>query len=185
MSERKHRPIADRPHDQSYRDDLDHGKFGTYTKYKCRCPECSKAAVKARKDHRLRSNNGERPQTVPVYRASRRLRALQSMGYTASDLARMSGLPRNTVQRMVYEMVKEVHLESFQVVELLYEKYREAFIRTPTKEQRKWQQRGLKHEWPPPFLWRDIDDPDEKPTYSSKGKPNGPQTAQETARSSG
>lgn len=135
-----------------------HGTPTCYVNHGCRRPECRAAALRRMKAYTVRREAAGGSLTVPMFRASRRIQALQRMGWPVSLIAEKAGLasPRSlySLQRR-----KRMHLTTFSRLEEVYERL--AMVPGPSDIARGVARaRGF----PPPLAWVDIDDPTETPT---------------------
>lgn len=99
---------------------------------------------------------------------TRRLQALRALGWTNSQIARLTGLYRATIRRIINDPHCMITPATARAITLTYERaaHHPPQPRTAQQEAAVDQVRrsALDRGWAPPMAWDDIDDPRETPT---------------------
>lgn len=101
----------------------------------------------------------------------RRLRALQTMGYTHDMLAEHSGLCSHTINRIIMEKKFQVKAATARTVEELFSRLQ--LVPPPeTVAIKRARLRAQRRGWAPPFAWDEdtIDDPNAEPDLGKNSK---------------
>lgn len=124
------------------------------------CDPCKRAAAAAEQRYVLARMKG-RTGRVPAVGTKRRLRALQALGWTLTELAERMGSQRSRVEKWCSEDKTYVYASTAARVAKVYE---ELCMTQPTG---RWATRtrnmARRNGYPPPLAWDRIDDPAETP----------------------
>lgn len=116
-------------------------------------------ATRYQKKRRLDELNGI-TYSRPLQGTLRRIQALWRLGYSSADIARESGLPKATVDRVFKRGKRFVWVETADRIAEAYERLCMTVPEGPYHErQRQW---AIARGYPGPLAWDDIDN-DEKP----------------------
>ena len=118
---------------------------------------------------------------VPRLGATRRVRALQRLGWTMPLIAQHAGVKIRTVHSVV-DPAQGAQLVARATHDAIETAYR-ALCMTPGPDARN-RRMGERRGWAPPLAWDDVDNPDEQPDYGTPGGRDMPvdQLAAEVAR---
>jgi uncharacterized protein YoaH (UPF0181 family) len=131
-----------------------------YTKYDCRCPEAARAARRYQKRWRMTQHRDEQ-RLLPCCGAVLRLRALQGIGHSLRDLARMLGYAGpGALGPLVYGQRQRISQQRHERVKELYDR----LWNTPGSSDRA-RAHAARQRWPLPLDLDDdlIDDPAYEP----------------------
>lgn len=146
------------------RDDLRHGTNAGYSAG-CRDSCCHAAKIRYDKTRRWELHKTGEYRKVPAWRALRRVRALQRLGWSVPVLAARLGLKHQaiygigrgpTMYRSTFDRIAAMYDELCMKVPDPRTASEKASV---TKTRRHAEAMG----WPPPLAWDDIDDPNEFP----------------------
>lgn len=146
-------------------DDERHGTSAGYIAG-CRCGGCRRAKTRYDKQRRWELLQTGQYRKTPTFRAVRRIHALQAMGWSVPQIARVCGISH----RHLYNLDRHAtcYTSTFAAVDAAYR----VLSMTPPPETTTGERisvvRARKHAarqgWPVPLAWTNIDDPDEQPT---------------------
>jgi hypothetical protein len=132
----------------------------------CRCEPCCAAKLAYDKRRRLDAANGK-PRKVPAYRVTRRVEALQALGWSLRRIAAEAGVTYNHLAEYGYDR-DAVYADHFEKIDAAYRRLCMTLPPEDTPGQRSGAQRTRSHArrngFLPPLVWDDIDDPAEQPT---------------------
>lgn len=100
---------------------------------------------------------------MPALGATRRVRAVYTMGHTATTFAARSGLGLPYVSELLNGRIDTVRAETHDRIDTAYRTLINAVAR-PGKGATRARRRAQAEGWAPPLAWDNIDDPDEQPT---------------------
>lgn len=136
-----------------------HNTLDAYANHRCRCPQARAEQARANKHYRWRRARGA-SLFIPAVGTSRRIRAMQALGWTAAELGqRLGGSSASAVNLLARR--DRVHVNTARNVAALYDDL--SMTLGPSEQERRHARaRG----WPGPLAWDDesIDDPTAKPT---------------------
>lgn len=101
------------------------------------------------------------PAFQPRWRATRRIRALRAAGYTVEELAQGTGIGVAHIIHMCNRSQGTITRGTWQKVRDYYDAHAGATIRPASYKIRA-------KRWPTPYMWDNIDDPDEVPDKPSR-----------------
>lgn len=100
---------------------------------------------------------------MPAVGATRRVRAVHTMGHTATAFATRSGLGLPYISELLNGHINTVRAETHDRIDATYRALINAVAR-PSKGATRARRRAQTEGWPPPLAWDNIDDPAEQPT---------------------
>lgn len=145
-------------------DDPRHGTNAGYVAG-CRDACCLRAKSRYDKARKWELHSTGQHRKVPAYRALRRLRALQALGWSIPQIARRADVN----ERHLYSLSRHgtLYRSTFVKIVRAYDGMCMSLPPTTTTSERisavkarKW---ALRNGYAPPLAWDDIDDPDEQP----------------------
>lgn len=147
-------------------DDPRHGEYRGYRAHRTAgqeaCEPCKRAAAGAEQRYALARLQGK-PLRYPAAGTQRRLRALQAVGWTLSEISARLGESRSRVEKWCTEEKTFVYARTAEKVAAAYEE----FCRLPDPDG-PWAKRNrgmaARKGYAPPIAWDDnIDDPEAEP----------------------
>lgn len=148
-----------------------HGTTQRYTKLRCRCPECSAAAMDYNRRRRRLTAYGQWNRWTDATGTLRRLNALAAAGWSATEIGNHLGQSPKVTNKLRIKAMQQgrVHVDTAQRITYLYE---QLWHQTPTG---RYQERVIRHAqrmgWAEPWQWEglDMDDPNASPCSSTAG----------------
>lgn len=126
----------------------------------CRNNCCRRAKLAYDKRRKLEALRGIDRQT-PAWRATRRIQALQALGWSVPRMAAHSTLTDKTIYGL--NRSDTVWMSTFEQVDALYRRLAMVTPTPSTPGSSRAKNHARRMGWPPPLAWVDIDDENEKP----------------------
>lgn len=153
-------------------DDPRHGQYRGYRAHRVAgeeaCEPCKRAAAGAEQRYQLARLEGK-PLRLPAAGTQRRLRALQALGWTITEIAHGMGVPRSRVEKWCSDQKTYVYASNAALVAAVYERLSGTSPTGPWADRN----RGMaaRKGYHPPIAWDDdnIDDPTAEPYASEDG----------------
>ena len=95
--------------------------------------------------------------TMPSRGATRRLRALMCIGYSAAHLSRLLGLSYGTVNRILHSEDTPIKAGTFKLIDNLYEELSMKPLNQMSHSISRAKSDARRRGWHPPLAWDDID----------------------------
>lgn len=129
--------------------------------YQAGCPACRAAAARYSSRRRKNAILGRTPRRVPALGAVRRVRALQALGWSQTQIGQAMRCSQDAVSRLAIGGQEWMLQDKFDRTEATYA---ELSMTAPRGVQaRRVRAMARSRGWAPPLAWDDIDDPDEQP----------------------
>lgn len=129
------------------------------------CHPCEVAEWRYRKTRKLRHIRGE-VVMAPAVGVVRRYQALLALGYTGPRIAAETGLSIRTLRSVQYHGHVSVRPETAEKMAAAYERL--SMTRPEGRYANRARSQARARGWLPPLAWDDIDDPNERPTATTR-----------------